>query len=309
MPSFSDHIYIRFQVKGRIQKQAKIFRNVRRTCWNKYVNELEQKLSQQTLRPVPVPSSKEGIDVLVNKVHAVTTKSYEAAYPMRKSLRKKDDIWWNSELSSLRKEARRARRKAIKIKQEKDWEAQKLALSYFKKAVRKAKRDSWHSFVESMNSQTSTARLVKIIRRNETVRVSYVIKHNGEFTKSPLGTLNYLLDILSPGSQQIENHTTRSDLVDNPFMRPEDTEMVSNICSFERMEAAINEFQPFKAPGPDGLYPVPLQKGWNQLKGYYHVIFQACLRHSYVPSTWKKAPVYFSQNPERKTIMKLNPFV
>ena len=83
-------------------------------------------------------------------------------------------------------------------------------------------------------------------------------------------------------------HATRSDLVDNPFMRPEDTEMIATICSFERMEAAINEFQPFKAPGPDGLYPVLLQKGWNQLKGYYHVIFQACLRHSYVPLAWKE---------------------
>ena len=63
VPSFSDHMYIRFQVKGRIQKQAKMFRNVRRTCLNKYVNKLEQKLSQRTLRPVPVPSSKEDIDV------------------------------------------------------------------------------------------------------------------------------------------------------------------------------------------------------------------------------------------------------
>ena len=54
---------------------------------------------------------------------------------------------------------------AIKTKQEEDWEAQKLGLTYFKKAVRKAKRDSWHSFVESVNSQTPTARLVKIIRR------------------------------------------------------------------------------------------------------------------------------------------------
>ena len=34
---------------------------------------------------------------------------------------------------------------------------------------------------------------------------------------------------------------------------------------------------------PDGLYPVLLQKGWNQLKGYYLVIFQTCLRLSYVP--------------------------
>ena len=55
---------------------------------------------------------------------------------MRKSLRKKDNIWWNSELASLRKEARRAWKKAIKTIQENDWVAQKLALSNFKKAVR-----------------------------------------------------------------------------------------------------------------------------------------------------------------------------
>ena len=126
----------------------------------------QKKFSQRTLRPVPVPSSKEDIDVLANKVHSVITRSYETACPTQKSLRKKDNIWWNSELASFRKEARRAWRKAIKTKQEEDWEDQKLALSYFKKAVRKAKRDSWHSFVEIMNSQTPTARLVKIIRRN-----------------------------------------------------------------------------------------------------------------------------------------------
>ena len=43
-------------------------------------------------------------------------------------------------------------------------------------------------------------------------------------------------------------------------MRPEDTEMLANICLLEHMEAAINKFQPFKAPGPDGLDPVLLQK-------------------------------------------------
>ena len=174
---------------------------------------------------VPAPSSKENTDVLANKVHSVITNSYEAACPIRKSLRKKDNIWWNSELASLRKEARRAWRKAIKTKQEKDWEDQKLALSYFKKA----KRDSWRCFVETMNSQTSTARLGKINRRNETVRVSNEIKHNGEFTKSPYEPINYLLDILSPGSQQTEIHATKYNLVDNPFMRPEHSEMIANI--------------------------------------------------------------------------------
>ena len=51
--------------------------------------------------------------------------------------------------------------------------------------------------------------------------------------------------------------------MDNPFVRPEGTEMIANICSFKRMEATINQFQPFKAPGPDGLYLVLLQKGYK----------------------------------------------
>ena len=42
-------------------------------------------------------------------------------------------------------------------------------------------------------------------------------------------------------------------------MRSEDPEMIANTRLFERMEAAINKFQPFKAPGPNGLYPVLLQ--------------------------------------------------
>ena len=148
-----------------------MLRNVRPTCWNKYVNKLDEKLNEQILPPVPETSSKKDIDVLANKIHSVITEFYEAACPMQKSLCKKDNIWWNSELASFRKEAGRDWRKAIKTKQEEDREAQKLALSYFKKAVRRAKRDSWHSFVESINSQTRTARLIKIIRRNETEHV------------------------------------------------------------------------------------------------------------------------------------------
>ena len=84
-------------------------------------------------------------------------------------------------------------------------------------------------------------------------------------------------------------------------MRPEDTEMIANISSFERMEAAINESQLFKASGPDGFYPVLLQKGWNQLKGYYLVIFQACLRHSYVPLARKEGTgIFLPKEKERR---------
>ena len=69
-----------------------MFGNVRRTCWSKYVDELEQKSNARILPPVLVPSSKEDIDVLANKVHSVTTKSYEAAWPTHRLLCKKGNI-------------------------------------------------------------------------------------------------------------------------------------------------------------------------------------------------------------------------
>ena len=111
-----------------------------------------------------------------------------------------------------------------------------------------------------------------------------------------------MLDILSLGSQQTENQATGNDLV--KIMRSEDTEMIANICSFERMEAAINEFQPFIAPEPDGLHPVLLQKGWNQLKGHYFVIVQACLRHNYAPSAWKVGPAISFPKPVKESFFE-----
>ena len=156
-----------------------------------------------------------------------------------------------------------------------------------------------------MNSQTPTARLVKIIPRNETVRVSNVIKHNGEFMKSPLKTLNYVLDILSPGSQQTENHATRYDLADNPFMRPEDTEMIANICSFKRMEAAITNFNHSKLQGQTSsiLYCYLVSERFESTKRILPCYFSSMLetqlcaigmesRHKYISPQTRKGKLF-----------------
>ena len=84
--------------------------------------------------------------------------------------------------------------------------------------------------------------------------------------------------------------------------------MIANICSLERMEAAINKFQPFKAPGPGGLYSVLLQKSRNQLKGFYHVIFQTCLRHSYVPLACKEGTSIFLPKPGKESYFEAKSF-
>ena len=55
-------------------------------------------------------------------------------------------------------------------------------------------------------------------------------------------------------------------------------------------------------------YAVLLQKGWNQLKGYYRVIFQACLIHSNVPSAWIEGTGIFLPEPEMESYLEANSF-
>ena len=87
-----------------------------------------------------------------------------------------------------------------------------------------------------------------------------------------------------------------------------DDEIVNSICSLEKMERAINEFLPFKTPGPDGIYPVLLQKGWNNIKNIYQNIFQTCLKYSYVPKTWKEGTGIFIPKPGKENYHEVKSF-
>ena len=85
-------MYIRFTVQSST-KQAKMIRNIRRTSWNKYVSELEQRLSELNRIPVNI-SSIDDIEALAATVQSEIMKSYNMARPMRKIRRKTENIWY-----------------------------------------------------------------------------------------------------------------------------------------------------------------------------------------------------------------------
>ena len=64
---------------------------------------------------VPVSiSSIDGIEALASTVQSEILKSYNLACPLRKIRRETENIWWNTELACLRREAHKAQRKAFK---------------------------------------------------------------------------------------------------------------------------------------------------------------------------------------------------
>ena len=100
-PSFSDHMYIRFRVQSGT-KRTKMIRNVRRTYWIKYTNELDHRLHDLNSTPVSI-SSLDDIEKLASTVQSQIIKSSHVSCPQRKIRRKTDNIWCNTELACLRR--------------------------------------------------------------------------------------------------------------------------------------------------------------------------------------------------------------
>jgi len=272
-------------------------RIVRRTFWDNSVEELERRLTD--LDWMSEITSKQVVEDYARKLQAVIVQSYETACPLRKVRSRDGKNWWNAELTRLRKEARLANRKAMKTESQEEWEAKKLAQRRFKNAIRKAKRESWRSFTESLESQAPTARLVKALQRDKTAQLSNVYDPNGVLTDTPKETLNCLLDILSPGSMQADTQQLSGAVESVPNLINES--LLTAICSEDRLKEAVEGFKPFKSPGKDGIYPILLQKGWETVKNTT-VLSSVDLRCGYVPMEWKEGIGVFLLNQEETHI-------
>ena len=63
------------------------------------------------------------------------------------------------------------------------------------------------------------------------------------------------------------------------------------------MEWPIKTFEPYKAPGIDGIYPTLLQEGLEHLIGPLTKIFRASIALRYISKVWKTIKVVFIPKP------------
>lgn len=67
-----------------------------------------------------------------------------------------------------------------------------------------------------------------------------------------------------------------------------------------KVEWAINSFDPFKSPGKDGIYPAFLQKSNGVLTSALSNMFKASLVFGYIPKSWRQVRVVFIPKANKK---------
>ncbi|KMQ89896.1 lian-aa1 retrotransposon protein [Lasius niger] len=107
-----------------------------------------------------------------------------AAYEENCSLKRRSESdvkWWNADLQKLRRRARCILNRA-KIKSLEASEEAKAAQKEYRKATKKARRQSWRKFLGELNSIPEVARLKRILAKEGPSGTGAFLKPDGSFT-------------------------------------------------------------------------------------------------------------------------------
>ena len=289
--SFADHEIIRFYIEDVTATVPCHYRNIRKTNWEKFKEELPVTTDDQ----VPQISSIEEVEQVVKRLSTSLKQSYESSCRLIKRRKLSKPVWWTPEISALRKEARRLQKKSRRTNSIQDREAAKQAARDLKREIRQSKRDSWRNHCTQMEGLAPTAKLLRILKSDKSIQVGDIKRPDGSFTNTPQEALNALLDHHFPeGPQNMGNQ--RND----PHLAPTNWELIERIVTEEKVRASFNTFQPLKAPGPDGHYPIALQKAMDKIIRILIRLFSACLSLGYVPEAWRKTRVAFLPKPGKE---------
>ncbi|KAL1446330.1 hypothetical protein WDU94_005475 [Cyamophila willieti] len=293
--SLSDHRYISFNINNNIGPST-TYRNPKKTNWELFTKVLKRKMGDMK---VEFRNSAE-LDATAHDFQCAVANTMKLCCPETKRPNTKQPTWWNNNLEGLRKKTRKLWNKA---KRDGNRETFSMSLKTYSRELRKAKRNSWRSYCESIENVDAAARLQKIMARDPAFGIGNLVKPDGTYTKSGEETLTVLMATHYP-----EHRCATSNPSDNTvgvlkrIPSRHDWREATAIASETRIRAAVGTFKPYKSPGPDGIYPVMLQKGLDVIIHLLCKLFRSSLAMGYIPRSWRMARAVFLPKPGRKNL-------
>lgn len=292
--SSSDHRYIRFQVTINASPAPLLRRNIRKANWGTFSRHLEEAAAGLPVHPT---ISSTEVDARVNRLTVALMASLEAACPIRTlQTKRRPVVWWNSELTKLRKRCKSLYRRMSSrlLRDPIAWNSYVEARSEYKNALRKSKRESWRNFCSGITSYADAVKCLGSMDKSAVKVPGQLRDPSGTcHADAPSEVVGLLLTLNFPGDNEAETPPQNFD----PLPLPDG---MGVMVSAARLKKAVNSFLPFKSPGLDGVYPVLLQRGLPFIIDSLRAIYISCLTIGYVPVSWQKSRVVFIPKPGKK---------
>ena len=198
--------------------------------------------------------------------------------------------WWSDDLSSLRREVRRAWHWQCCNPSEYNFSEFKRIQRNYKQIIRRAKRSSWKKFCSDMKDGKGISFLNKIIQdKTNSKTVVMLVKPDGEFTSNPEEMLQALFDVHFPGSLMTPVPS------DEPLVWHDQEIFVEPLSwiTGDRFIKAVKQFKDCKAAGMDLIKPIVIKHFPNYLINRMCNLYTACITLGYSPEAWRKSKTIF----------------
>jgi ribonuclease HI len=260
--------------------------NWKATDWKPIITMVQNSLRDWTTPP----PQHQRIDLAIHRVTSTIRNAIEthatATAPTPFSKR-----WWSEELSILRKEASKARRRWRQSRTLEHKAAWMEARRIYEKNIHKHKRDHWRTFLGNLDqttlftaaryaTTTPAPRYIPPIKRADgtlagSPPAQVEVFHSTFFAPPPPPDLSDISS--SPAYQQLPNH---------PLV-------------IQELDTALRKMAPNKAPGPDNIPVLVLRQIWSAIRKPLFDIFKTCLRIGHFPTAWREAISLILRKPKR----------
>ena len=287
--TMSDHNRISFNIAVKVIGEVQTFRNPKTTEFEGYRDTLLPKLNKIDMNS--------DINTHSVKLRNAIISSFHTNCKVNRVREKDRPAWWTGQLTEKKywvEKLRDLKNKLFK-KPITNLEAHETA-RVLEQEVKILRRDysyslrttrvkSWEVKVTDLKDVTHTARLNNIMNMERKRGLGTMLKPDGTYTTTPDETLSFLLNFHYPTrNKDLEVPELNYGSINDK--RDRDNDYINDILNFQAIEAAFKSFKPYKSPGPDGIYPVLIQKAIDLLLPHIYCLYKKCLLQEKSPKKW-----------------------
>ena len=267
-------------------------------CWEKSDWQVFSKELEKAHFFLPEKITDYKLDKLVRKFYTVINRALDlACSKFTPKARDPVNEWFDSDLLKMRDQVAELYETAHRSPRgSRHWSKYKSVQKTYRSKVRSSKRRCWNIFKTKCAYSKWTSKLVKILEKRDTNRISTFTKSDGSQTMPGQETAEHLLYKHFPSASptrkvKYTHYKVPSYEVEGRF---------NTWISEELVVQALTEFTNNKSPGPDELKPVIFQYLPANIIKIITYVYKACRCLSFTPTEWRKAKVIFIPKPGKK---------
>jgi len=235
-------------------------------------------------------------------VNAACKANFKTRRPTQKLITERSVPWWSDELTILRKKINALRRRYQRTKLDEQLRQVRQAQYHqekrkYENAIRRQKAESWKqycSLTPSNNPWNAVYRMSAGKIRN-TTQLTTLKTADGTYTRTIQETMNHMMEHFVPNDSKADDsdyHKQIRQTVNTHINTPDDKEFTNLEIS-----SILEEMDPKKAPGEDGITSAILLRVFNLLPKFVTAVYNSCLTKGIFPEQWKSALIMPIEKP------------